>query len=235
VILAAALPTRPPPAAGPLLAQAATALADLERAERESCRQSDLPRLIQQHPIWESAGRNLAAVSARLVSPAERIQRAVEPWSAYFILPLFAFSATGVDVAIDLESPEDARVMFAVITGLVLGKPIGILLASWLAIRARAGTAPANTTLRAFVGAACLCGVGVTVALLMADEAFPSGNLSSAAKIGVLTGSALAAVVGIVLIMSSKRLGLPATSAELVARGRTVRPRLPRALDAVEH
>ena len=205
VILAAALPTRPAPAAGPLLAQAATALAELENAERESRHHPDQPQHVQEHPSWESAGRNLLAASARLLSPAERIERAVAPWSAYFILPLFAFSATGVGLAVNFRSPEDIRVLFAVIFGLVLGKPIGVLFASWVAIKMRVGIAPLQTTTRAFVGAACLCGVGDTVALLMADQAFPHGDLAAIAKIGVLIGSALAAALGAAVIMSANR------------------------------
>jgi NhaA family Na+:H+ antiporter len=205
VILAATLPTRPTPAVGPLLAQAATALAALENVERESRHNPDLPQLVRELPIWESASRNLSAASARLLSPAERIERAVAPWSAYFILPLFAFSATGVGLAVNLDSTEDMRVLLGVVLGLVLGKPVGVLFASWLAIKLRVGIAPLHTTTRAFVGAACLCGVGDTVALLMADQAFPHGNLAVIAKIGVLAGSALAAALGAAVILSGNK------------------------------
>jgi len=205
VVLAVFLPTRRAPAAGPLLAQAATALAALESAEREARRKGDPMPHIQQTPLWESATRNLSAASARLLSPAERIERTVAPWSAYFILPLFAFSATGISFAVDLHSNADMRILLGVILGLVLGKPIGVLLASWLAIKVRVGIAPQGTTLRAFVGAACLCGIGDTVALLMADQAFPHNDFAAVAKIGVLAGSALAAVLGALVLTSGSR------------------------------
>ena len=202
VILAVFLPTRPAPAAAPLLAQAATALAALETAEREARHKPDPSPHAQRklELIQESASRNLSAASARLLSPAERIERAVAPWSAYFILPLFAFSATGISLAVDLNSADDMRILLGVILGLVLGKPIGVLLASWLAIKARIGVAPQGASLRLFVGAACLCGIGDTVALLLADQAFPHGNFAAVAKIGVLAGSALAAALGAVVI-----------------------------------
>jgi NhaA family Na+:H+ antiporter len=208
-VLAATLPTRPTPEVGPLLAQAATALVELEsveRVERESSPDAVLPILVQDMAVWESASRNLLAASARLLSPAERIERAVAPWSAYFILPLFAFSATGVGLAVSFDSTEDARVLLGVVLGLVLGKPIGVLFASWLAIKLRLGIAPLHTTTRAFVGAACLCGVGDTVALLMADQAFPHGNFAVVAKIGVLVGSTLAAALGAVVILSGTKV-----------------------------
>ena len=209
VILAATLPTRPAPAAGPLLAQAATALAELEHAELESQQNPDFPQHVSLHPTWEAARRNLLAASARLLSPAERIERAVAPWSAYFILPLFAFSATGVGLAVNLHSTEDIRLLLGVILGLAFGKPIGIVFASWLAIKARISIAPLHTTTRAFLGAACLCGVGDTVALLMADQAFPQGDLAAIAKIGVLVGSTLAAVLGAAVLVSGSRQSLP--------------------------
>ncbi|HET7777863.1 MAG TPA: Na+/H+ antiporter NhaA [Rudaea sp.] len=204
VILAVFLPTRPAPAAAPLLAQAATALAALESAERDARKAGPAAHAQQQELIRESASRNLSAASARLLSPAERIERAVAPWSAYFILPLFAFSATGISLSVNLQSAEDVRVLAGVVLGLVLGKPLGVLLASWLTIKARIGIAPPGTSLRLFVGAACLCGVGDTVALLMADQAFPLGNFAGVAKIGVLAGSALAAALGAAIVAGAR-------------------------------
>jgi Na+:H+ antiporter, NhaA family len=83
-----------------------------------------------------------------------------------------------------------------VILGLVIGKPLGISLASLIAIKARLAAAPDGVTRRNFIGAACLCGIGDTVALLMADQAFPQGPKLAIAKIGVLVGSVLAAALG---------------------------------------
>jgi NhaA family Na+:H+ antiporter len=196
IVLAATLPTRPAPSVAPLLAQAATALAALEQEESERQEKSAL----QQEPIWEWASRNLSAAAARLLSPADRFERAVAPWSAYVALPLFAFSATGVGLAVDLTSPEARHVAAGVILGLVLGKPLGICLAALAAIGLRIGRVPDDVTIRGFIGGACLCGIGDTVALLMADQAFPHGGDSAIAKIGVLIGSVLAAALGAAVI-----------------------------------
>jgi NhaA family Na+:H+ antiporter len=203
VLLAAFLPTRPVPAAGPLLAQAATALAALEHAEGEAKQSADERRRIEQEPIWDWASRNLSAASERLLSPADRIERAVAPWSAHVILPLFAFSATGVGLAVDLSSPGAVPILSGVILGLVIGKPLGVLLASLLAIKARVAIMPDGITLHNFIGAACLCGIGDTVALLMADQAFPQGPDSEIAKIGVLAGSVLAAALGAAVLVTN--------------------------------
>lgn len=206
VVLAILLPTRPAPAVGPLLAQAATALATLDGAERDSHRHDDGVSLARGELVRESASRNLSAAVARLLSPAERIERAVAPWSTYVILPLFAFSATGIALAVGVHSSDEVRILAGVILGLVLGKPIGVLLASWLAIGSGVAIAPRDTSLQAFLGAACLCGVGDTVALLMADQAFPIGSTFAAlAKVGVLAGSTLAAALGATIIAGARR------------------------------
>ena len=211
IFLAAFLPARPAPSAAPLLAQAATALAALEHAESE-IRAAGSPTSIQQEPIWEWASRNLFAASDRLLSPSDRIERAVAPWSSYVVLPLFAFSATGVGLAVDLSSPDAARVLGGVVLGLVIGKPLGICLAALGAVRTGIGRVPGDVTLRGFIGAACLCGIGDTVALLMADQAFPHDGDSAIAKIGVLIGSVLAAALG-ALIIAVRPLHPPQTEA----------------------
>jgi NhaA family Na+:H+ antiporter len=212
VLLAAVLPTRPAPATSPLLAQAATALAALEHVENEVKQAGDEKRRIEQEPIWDWASRNLSAASDRLLSPADRVERAVTPWSAHLILPLFALSATGVALDVDLSSRAAHPILLGVILGLVIGKPLGISLASLIAIKARLATAPDGVTRRNFIGAACLCGIGDTVALLMADQAFPQGPELAIAKIGVLVGSVLAAALGAAVLAIDLKRGVVASA-----------------------
>jgi NhaA family Na+:H+ antiporter len=200
VMLAAFLPTRPAPAAGPLLAQAATALAALDHAQSEGDGGS-----IESEPIWEWASRNLSAASHRLLSPADRVERAVEPWSAYLVLPLFAVSATGIALNVDLASRGARHVLLGVVLGLVIGKPLGVALAALAAVKARIAVLPDDTRLRAFIGAALLCGVSDPVALLMADKAFPHSDLAAVAKIGVLAGSLVAAGLGVAVLATGRR------------------------------
>jgi len=196
VVLAGFLPTRPTPAVSPLLAQAATALATLEAEQKEASKDASRQRRLEEEAVWDWASRNLSAASDRLLSPADRIEQAVSPWTAYLILPLFAFSATGIALHVDLTAPEAVNVLAGVILGLVIGKPLGISLASFFAVRSGVAVAPEGIGIRNFIGAACLCGVGDTVSLLMADQAFPHGAVAAVAKIGVLIGSVLAAALG---------------------------------------
>ena len=201
VVLALMLPTRPTPITSALLAQAATALAALEHAQLEAkVSGRDVPR-VQQLPIWDWASRNLSAASARLLSPADRFELAVGPWSTYVVLPLFAFSAVGVTLSIDLSRAGASRVLFGVVLGLVVGKPLGISMASWLAVKTKLAIAPDGVTLIQFIGAAVLCGVGDTVAILMADRAFPGDGLATVAKIGVFVGSVLAGSLGSLVLL----------------------------------
>jgi NhaA family Na+:H+ antiporter len=209
VILAMCLPTRPPPMAAPLLAQAATALAALEEAETAAKRDGRGDWQPQGEPIWEWASRNLAAATARLLPPADRVERGVAPWSSFLILPVFAFSATGVRFTIDLSSPDAPRIFAGIVVGLVVGKPAGILLASGLAIALRLAIAPEGVAIRSFVGAACLCGVADTVALLMADRAFTTPGDVGLAKVAVLAGSALAGIVGALVLRRPAPAGTP--------------------------
>ncbi len=159
VALAAFLPTRPAPAAGPLLAQAATALAALEHAQSEAKAATGETASIRQAPIWDWASRNLSAASERLLSPADRVEQAAAPWSTYVALPLFAFSATAIPLGLDLHAPGALRVLAGVVLGLVLGKPLGVTLAALGAVKSGLALAPEDATARTFLGAALLCGV----------------------------------------------------------------------------
>jgi NhaA family Na+:H+ antiporter len=205
VALAAFLPPRPVPTAGPLLAQAASALAELERAEREIKHAGGDKRHVRQSPIWDWASRNLSAAAERLLSPSERVERAVEPWSTYLVLPLFAFTAAGVSLISDLGAPAAPRVFVGTILGLVIGKPLGIVLATWIAARLKIAIFPAGASPLAFIGAAILCGIGDPLSLLMVEQAFHDSPYAAVAKVGVLAGSALAAVLGAATLSFSPR------------------------------
>jgi NhaA family Na+:H+ antiporter len=159
--------------------------------------------------VWEWAARNLSAAAERLLSPAERIERAVAPWSTYVVLPLFAFSATGVSFAIHLSSPERVHILAGTVLGLIAGKPIGVLVASAVAVTTGLAAPLEGVSLRQFVGAACLCGVGDTLALLMADRAL-SAEDAAVAKLGVLTGSVVAGLVGTAVLAPRRTRATPA-------------------------
>ncbi|HWA31791.1 MAG TPA: Na+/H+ antiporter NhaA, partial [Rhizomicrobium sp.] len=178
--------------------QAANALAALEIAQNDKTANEE-----DRSTVLDWAGRNLSAASERLLSPADRVERAVAPWSTYLALPLFAFSAAGVSLNADLSAPGAVSILVGVILGLVIGKPLGIGLFSFAAVQTGIARAPKGVGIRTFIGALCLCGIGDTIALLLADQAFPQGANAAIAKIAVLIGSALAAGLGAAIIASS--------------------------------
>ncbi|SMF03229.1 sodium/proton antiporter, NhaA family [Tistlia consotensis] len=220
IALAAFLPTRPAPAVAPLLAQAATALSTLEHAEKQARGTSAGPVSIAGEPLWEWASRNLSAASDRLLSPADRVERAIAPWSTYVILPLFAFSASGVRLDLDMAAPDAGQVLAGMVLGLVVGKPVGIALASLAAVKTRLAVAPVGVAPGSFVGAAMLCGVGYTVALLLADQAFPDEGYAAVAKSGVLAGSVLAAALGTLVLMTRPAAARTNASDQVVLDGK---------------
>jgi len=105
--------------------------------------------------------------------------------------PIYGLVAIGVVDPERLKRNADARDGDVII----LGKPLGIGITSWIALQTGIARAPKGVGLQTFIGAICLCGIGDTVALLMADQAFPNGDDAAIAKIGVLIGSALAAAL----------------------------------------
>jgi len=196
IALAAFLPRWSAPKPAPLLGQAATALAALEYAERELIQAGDGAARLEQEPVWTWASRNLSAAAERLLSPAERMERAVGPWSTYFVLPVFAFTATGISLKADLRAPHATAVFLGIALGFAIAKPIGIALTSWVAVKARFGTMPADAAPLAFLSSCFLCGIGDPLALVMADQAFQGNVYAAIAKVAVLAGSAGAAALG---------------------------------------
>ena len=141
--------------------------------------------------------RELVFEAKETLPVAERLQHALHPWSAFIILPLFAFANAGI--ALDGDALSDAlgsSVVFGVVAGLVIGKPLGIVAVSWLAVRSGVAVLDAELNWRLIWGAACLAGIGFTMSLFIAGLAFSDPALLEQAKLGIVAGSLLAALLG---------------------------------------
>lgn len=140
------------------------------------------------------------------VSTAERLEHELHPWTSFAIVPLFALANAGVSLRADaFDAPGAGLVAVGVIVGLVAGKTIGITFATWLAVRTGIGRLPEGATWPSVIGVAAVAGIGFTVSLFVAGLAFGAdGAIEDAAKVGILTGSGLAAVVGAVILLRSK-------------------------------
>jgi NhaA family Na+:H+ antiporter len=190
VIVAAVTPTRPPPNLQALIAQAETVIDhELRRAEER----------VLRHGPSEPALRALDAIHDRIESPASKFLRSVEPWSSYLVLPLFAFANAGLEwSAMVLEG--HGRLISAIALGLVLGKPIGMVLFSMLAVRLHIAHKPEEYSWRQLIGAGALAGIGFTMSLYIAHKAFPDDADFAAAKIGIFLASLSAGGLGTALL-----------------------------------
>jgi NhaA family Na+:H+ antiporter len=131
-------------------------------------------------------------------SPAAELVEMLHPWVAYLIMPIFALANSGVRIGSVSLAGAQGKVVMGVMIGLVAGKPLGVLLSCWLSLRVGVARLPAGLSTRHLVVLGTIAGVGFTMALFVAELAFADAKLLAAAKLGVLSGSVLAAVVGLV-------------------------------------
>jgi NhaA family Na+:H+ antiporter len=153
----------------------------------------------------------LSAVATESISPLNRLENRLVPWSSFLIVPLFALANAGVDFrGIDAGEALTSPVALGVAVGLVVGKTVGISLLTWLAVKARWGRLPAATTWRHIIGVAALGGIGFTVALFITSLAFDDQQLTDVAKLGIFAGSFVAGLLGAtILVGASNREGAP--------------------------
>lgn len=130
------------------------------------------------------------------ISPNELLQQRFHPWSSYLVVPLFALANAGLSLdSAALQRAATSPITLGVVLGLVVGKPAGILSATWIASQRRLGGLPLMVTWPSLAGAGALAGIGFTVSLLIADISFIGDDLDEA-KIGILGGSLIAAGLG---------------------------------------
>jgi NhaA family Na+:H+ antiporter len=147
------------------------------------------------HLLNKFADLDLARREA--VSPVERLQYALHGWVAYLIMPLFALANAGVPLGEARLDVAGTPVLLGVTLGLVLGKPLGVVALSALAVRLRMAALPAGVRWSGVLVVGTVAGIGFTMALFIASLAFPPGPLAEVAKLGILCASAIAAVMGL--------------------------------------
>lgn len=142
--------------------------------------------------------RQLRLAQRELLPPAMRVQTILHPWVAFGIMPLFALANAGVSLSgIDLSVDGAVWVSTGILVALVIGKPVGILGLSWLVVRLGWCTLPTGVTWAGITLVGLLAGVGFTMSIFIAMLAFADPNLLNAAKLGVLAGSVLSALLGL--------------------------------------
>lgn len=139
-----------------------------------------------------------AEIAAReSLSPVERLEMALHPWVSFIVMPVFALANAGLALSwsSNLES-----VTIAVFFGLAIGKPAGILLFSWIALRSRLAIRSAELSWASMAGGSCLAGIGFTMSLFIANLAL-AGELADSAKAGIFLASLFSAAAGLLILM----------------------------------
>ncbi|MEY4879433.1 MAG: Na+/H+ antiporter NhaA, partial [Pseudomonadota bacterium] len=193
VLLALFIPTRQPPNLRSLVTQAnAIMLTETPRGEE-----------VLRHGPSVAALRALDAIHDRLESPADRLLRHAGARSSYLVLPIFALANAGVVLTTSVLAGHEPLIL-AIMTGLVIGKPLGLVMASVLAVWLGLAIKPREYSWRQLIGAGALAGIGFTMSLFIAGQAFPVGSDFAAAKISVFAASVLSAIIGVALLWSAK-------------------------------
>ena len=141
---------------------------------------------------------DLRYLAQETISPLDRLEQALVPWTSYVVVPLFALANAGVAIGFaDLGALLTEDVTLGVAVGLLVGKAVGVTGAAWVAVRLGLGRLPAGTTWSHMVGVGLLAGIGFTVALFVSALSFPGGSaLADQAKVGIFLASLVAGLAG---------------------------------------
>jgi len=183
ILLAFTIPARTFLNKSQFLQQSRSLLDKLEHVEENS---------FEEHSIIHTLEEKMGMVE----SPLHRIEHALQPWIGFLVMPLFALANAGVSILDSGAAAIRHPVSLGVILGLVVGKPVGIWLFSYLAVKTKVVVPLARVNWRQVFGAGCLCGIGFTMSLFVAGLAFDFGQVLEISTIAILAASLISAIVG---------------------------------------
>lgn len=149
--------------------------------------------------------KSIESAADKMISPLQELEDNLHGLINYFIIPLFAFANAGIDLSQMSMGSLFSGVGLSVMLGLIIGKFLGVFSFSWLAVRLNLVKLPANTTWKAFASVCVICGIGFTVSMFIADLSYAGIGTEGAAflaqaKLGVLVGSVVSAIIGCILL-----------------------------------
>jgi NhaA family Na+:H+ antiporter len=150
--------------------------------------------------------RSMERLIVSLEPPLQRLEYFFHPWVVFLILPIFALGNAGVPIEWgSLWSAVSSSQGLGIILGLFVGKQVGILGASWLALKTGLADIPGDLSFRHVYGGALLCGIGFTMSLFIVSLSLDDPTLMNQAKIAVLAASLLSGVTGIAVLSSCRK------------------------------
>jgi NhaA family Na+:H+ antiporter len=196
VLLALTIPATTHVRSEAFLAQCSAALGGMDASKGAETRRQ------------QAAAQALETIAERIQSPLQRLERSLNPWVAYLIVPIFALANAGVYFGGRFTDALVQPVAIGIIAGLLLGKPLGIMFFSWIAVKFGIADLPHDVSWTQLFAASWLAGIGFTMSLFIASSAF-SGVQLDVAKVGILVASILASAVGagLLLVTSTRKEG----------------------------
>lgn len=189
VILGLITPVVPVGNQATLLDKATKAIGDLR--EQFGDRDQD-PKTISRRV------QELGFAQREILPPVVRVQIALHPWVAFGIMPLFALANAGISIqGVSIESIAVSPVILGIALGLIMGKPLGIMLGSALLVRLKWCELPAGVSSNGIMVVGCFAGIGFTMSIFISNLAFADASLLATAKLGVLIASTIAALLGL--------------------------------------
>jgi len=166
---------------------------------KEIARDSEVE--VSEATLWETS-----RLAREAIAPLTRMETLLHPWTAYAILPIFALANAGMDLSVaQLENALTSQVGLGIVLGLVVGAPLGGIAISWALVRFTPTRMPDGLDWPAIAGVAPLKGIGFTVAIFISVLAFDSEAMQEQAKLAILVGSALSAVIGLTALWARAR------------------------------
>ena len=193
VLVAMTVPARSWIAPSEFLERAKQLIADFERA----CRPTGI--MLSNEP-QQQAAQGLERALEEVETPMTHLEHGLAPWVSFLVLPLFAFANAGIALTSGLGDALGSAITWGVILGLVIGKPLGITLFAWIAVKSGLAFLPKAITFSQIAGVAGLGGIGFTMSLFIAELAFETEQNARLARIGVLFGSIVAGTIGYLVL-----------------------------------
>jgi NhaA family Na+:H+ antiporter len=167
------------------------------------------PELVDREDLADISSPEAVKVTTKLargsVSVVEWLQNVLHPWTSYVIVPIFAFANIGIEISADsLRAAARSPITWGIVTGLVAGKPIGILLARHLVGRFQPGDRT-RASRRQVLGVGTAAGIGFSVALFISELAFADPGNQAEAKLAILLASLIAAAISLLLLVDRRR------------------------------
>ncbi|MEM9374545.1 MAG: Na+/H+ antiporter NhaA, partial [Planctomycetota bacterium] len=160
---------------------------------------------VKQSGVRRAAVFAMMANARQVLPPLHRIETVLHPWSAFFIIPVFALANAGIEIHGGVGEAVSGSISLGIIAGLAIGKPLGIFLLALLACKLGIAALPRGVTWKHIAGAGMLGGIGFTMAIFIANLAYKNdaGSLEHA-KLAILIASAISAIAGAVVLSTCK-------------------------------